>query len=614
MQTRFSGSFLSHLILKLTLRAGQIGSFVASNRGWIQGVAGTIALALGFWGWMIEKPPANIWDILDNLFRTAQLITLQFPSDFRGAIPVPLQIARLAVPIVAVLASFQALVGSITRPARLALLPHSSGHIVVCGSESLTEAALITLASRGRQVIMVVSKIDVAQRATLEGLGLTIVEGDPMRAVTIKSLHLSHAAALFLTGDDDVANLSISMLALSAAGGRPADLPPLVLAVQIERENLAIELGAALDGLSRLHNVRYHRICPDREGVRLELKRFAPALLKEDISAPAHVLIVGLTGNWRQIIAQIIIASQDQPDKCAVLTFIVDDHEAEQVKHWHESKPELDLVVKIEVLPRSADLMWPADDLIASWRKQYAPPQLAVVLQDDADTIGISLALRRPGNALGTDRAPILLHQNKEDRLLTRLGGTQVGNRDMTRMVAIGGLIRAESIERVLDRKGDEMAIALHAHYLNAARDRGGGSAAALAAWDDLPENLRDANRSSAEHAPILFAACGFRLITAEPGIKPVTLSRGVLDSLARVEHRRWIAERIDCGWRYNKIRDDQLMHHPALVPYESLSEAEKEKDRNAVQVLLGLLAEQGLTLERTPKAASVNLDNLDDA
>jgi hypothetical protein len=606
MQIGFTGSFLSRLILKLTLRAGQVGGFVASNRGWIQGVTGTVALALGYWGWTIEKPPANVWGILDNLFRTAQLITLQFPTDFRGVIPIPLQIARLAVPIVAVLASFQALVGSITRPARLALLPHSSGHIVVCGSESLTEAALITLASRGRQVIMVVSKIDVAQRATLEGLGLTIVEGDPMRPVTIKSLHLSHAAALFLTGDNDVANLSIAMLSLSAAGARPADHPPLVLAVQIERENLAIELGAALDGLSRLHNVRYHRICPDREGVRLELRRYAPALLKEDIHASAHVLIVGLTGNWRQIVAQIIIAAQDHPDKCAVLTFIVDDRDAEQVKHWHESKPELDLVVKIEILPRPSDLIWPADDLISSWRKKHAPPQLAVVLQEDADTIGISLALRRPGNALGTDRAPILLHQNKEDRLLARLGDTQVGNRDMTRMVAIGGLIRAESIERVLDRKGDEMAIALHAQYLNAAKTLGAGSTTALETWDSLPENLRDANRSSAEHAPILFAACGFRIVTAEAGIKPVSLSRVELDFLARVEHRRWIAERIDCGWRYNKIRDDQLMHHPALVPFKALSEEEKEKDRNAVRVLLGLLAEQGLTLARAPKAHSV--------
>src|SRR4051794_14694545 len=75
-----SGSILNRIILELTLAAGRIGSFVTRHRGWIQGIAGTIALALGFWGWMIEKPPADFSGVVDNLFRTAQLITLQFPT------------------------------------------------------------------------------------------------------------------------------------------------------------------------------------------------------------------------------------------------------------------------------------------------------------------------------------------------------------------------------------------------------------------------------------------------------------------------------------------------------------------------------------------------------
>lgn len=595
---------MNHLILKLTLLAGRVGSFVTRNRGWIQGVAGTIALALGLWGWTIEKPPANFWGWVDNLFRTVQLITLQFPTDFRGAIPLPLQIARLAVPIVAVLASFQALVGSITRPARLALLPHSSGHIIVCGSEQLTDAALVALASRGQQVVMIVSRIGAAQRETLEGLGLTIVEANPMRPATIKSLHLSYAAALFLTGDDDVENLSIAMLALSAADKRPASLPPLALAVRIDRENFAVELDTALDGLSRRYGVRYFRLCPDREGVRLELARFAPVWLKGDLDTPSHVIVVGLSGNWQQIVAQIIVATQDHPEKRPVLTFVVDDDEAGKVKHWHEARPELDLVAEIAILPRQADALLPSDAIVGPWRATHGPPQLAVVLHDDADAIAASLALRRPGNALGTDTAPVLVHQTREDRLLSRLGDAQVQNHDMTRLVAVGGLVRAESVERVLDRKGEEMAIALHAHYLDAAKTLGADSPAALEAWDGLPENLRDANRASAEHAPILFAAAALRIVSAGPGVEPVALSGAELEFLARVEHRRWIADRIDRGWRYDKIRDDRRMLHPALVPYEALSEDEKEKDRNAVRVLLNILSQQGRAVIRVSTAS----------
>ena len=82
------------------------------------------------------------------------------------------------------------------------------------------------------------------------------------------------------------------------------------------------------------------------------------------------------------------------------------------------------------------------------------------------------LALRRPGNPLGTESIPVLVHQSKEDRLLARLGTAQVEYRDLTRLIPVGGLLRAESIERVLDRKGDEIAIALHRGYVEAAERR----------------------------------------------------------------------------------------------------------------------------------------------
>ena len=111
---------LTRLILALTLRAGRFAGFVTRRRGWIQGIAGVIALTLGFWGWSIEKPPTGFGGVVDNVFRTTQLITLQFPTNFNGVPNLPLQIARLALPIVAVLASFHVLIGSITRPARLA--------------------------------------------------------------------------------------------------------------------------------------------------------------------------------------------------------------------------------------------------------------------------------------------------------------------------------------------------------------------------------------------------------------------------------------------------------------------------------------------------------------
>ena len=96
--------------------------------------------------------------------------------------------------------------------------------------------------------------------------------------------------------------------------------PPVALAVRIDREDLANELDAALDGMSGRRHVRYRRLCPDRDGLRIELARYAPAFLKQDRNAPSHALVVGLQGRWEQALAQIVVALQDHPAKRPVVT------------------------------------------------------------------------------------------------------------------------------------------------------------------------------------------------------------------------------------------------------------------------------------------------------
>jgi RyR domain len=428
---------------------------------------------------------------------------------------------------------------------------------------------------------------------------VSVVDGDPMQASTGKTVHLSRAAALFVLGEDDVVNLNVAMVALPGLDERPKDLPPLILAIKVEREELAVELDATLDTISRRYGVRYHRLSPTRECVRLELLRFAPAYLRTDNDTASHVLVAGLNGDWRPTISQIIVAIQDRPNARPILTFAVDEREADALTQWRKSKPDLDLVVEIAVLPCDGSAVLPSSEVCEPWRKTYPAVQLAIALREDADAIAAALALRRPGNCLGTESAPILVRQSNEDRLLSRFGHMSVGGRDLTQLVAIGGLVRVETIERILDRKGDEMAIVLHAHYLAEAKNLGVAPTAATEAWDDLPENLRNANRSSVEHAPILFSAAGFRIIDSQE-ITSVTFSDSEIELMAKVEHRRWMADRIERGWRFAPKRDDRLLLHPDLIPYEALSEAGKQKDRNAVQMLADIIKSHGFRIVRS--------------
>ena len=53
--------------------------------------------------------------------------------------------------------------------------------------------------------------------------------------------------------------------------------------------------------------------------------------------------------------------------------------------------------------------------------------------------------------------------------------------------------------------------------------------------------------------------------------------------------------DKLSQGWRYGQPRDDERKIHPDLLPWAALSEADKDKDRNAIRTLPDDPARRGL-------------------
>lgn len=63
---------------------------------------------------------------------------------------------------------------------------------------------------------------------------------------------------------------------------------------------------------------------------------------------------------------------------------------------------------------------------------------------------------------------------------------------------------------------------------------------------------------------------------------------------LARNTHEVWSANRIQDGWTYGSVRDDQKKHHPCLIPYDELPESERDYDRATSMQALKLIVKLG--------------------
>lgn len=72
-----------------------------------------------------------------------------------------------------------------------------------------------------------------------------------------------------------------------------------------------------------------------------------------------------------------------------------------------------------------------------------------------------------------------------------------------------------------------------------------------------------------------------------------------LVEEMAKNVHEVWAQSRISQGWTYGPERNDELKHHPCLVPYEELSEIEKAYDRDTSVETLKLILKLGFKITR---------------
>ena len=86
---------------------------------------------------------------------------------------------------------------------------------------------------------------------------------------------------------------------------------------------------------------------------------------------------------------------------------------------------------------------------------------------------------------------------------------------------------------------------------------------------------------------------------------KPVDISDVELDSslmelvevMAKNVHDVWAETRIKDGWRYGETRNDERLEHPCLIPYEQLSEEERNYDRQTAITTLKTIYKLGFSI-----------------
>lgn len=149
----------------------------------------------------------------------------------------------------------------------------------------------------------------------------------------------------------------------------------------------------------------------------------------------------------------------------------------------------------------------------------------------------------------------------------------------------------------------ETIARAIHEAYRDEQVRRQPGQDPSRAEWDKLPNNFQESNRQQADHIQEKLHQIGCTLEKVEDrNVSLFKFTDSEIETMAEMEHGRWVVERLQDGWTWAEERDVIKKINPYIVSWSQLPEEVKEWDRETVRKIPEFLATVGMEIRRKEK------------
>lgn len=116
--------------------------------------------------------------------------------------------------------------------------------------------------------------------------------------------------------------------------------------------------------------------------------------------------------------------------------------------------------------------------------------------------------------------------------------------------------------------------------------------------FDKLPNYIKYSNYKQTDYLVKILAELGYDMVDIEePGVAISTFDNDSLNYLAQREHEGWYKLKINMGWKYGTVRDDDMKTNPNLVDWDDLEYAKKDANIHTFRNLPDLCRNVGLKI-----------------
>lgn len=559
-----------------------------------------LSIAIGVWvlgtiGYLGYYDASASW--IDAAYDSFKLFKLGYGHEPLGAFTAEplLQFSRIAAPVVVGIGALLALVALFRDEfRRLKARYFWKDHVVVCGLGTKGFRLAKDFWETGCKVAVVEKDPDNPLLGSCREMGAALVVGDARHAESLRAAGVGRAEQLIAVCGEDGVNVEVALQASRAAEGREAD--PLHIASHVTDPHLCRLLKERDWEGRRGGGFRLEFFNIYNDGATALLRMYPPFAAVPRGEAP-RILVVGL-GRVSQALVRDLARrwARERGDGGRLRLAIADQELGRAWPEFARRVPYLESVCAIEIHALDRDALTSSPALVARELGPTPPAAAYVALENDSASASAALALRSAYEGALFPIVCVLENDVGLAALIERIDRGRLHN-----LHAFPLAERTCTCGLVLQSETEILARANHEHYraFRARSTDGRPADASLAPWDELPEPLKESNRQFVDHVFEKLRAIGYRVVPLEDWrAEPAALAPDEIELLARIEHERFVAERVRDGWVRGE-KDLDRKRHPDLVPWEELAEPIRDYDRELVRRIPDLLLSVDRTLRR---------------
>ncbi|MEI7649352.1 MAG: RyR domain-containing protein [Methanomicrobiales archaeon] len=477
------------------------------------------------------------------------------------------------------------------------------GHVIVCGLNSRSFLVINDLVKREIKPVIIESDAKNTFIESCKMLGLIVLNGLPSDPNMLKKAGVKKAAYVISLSDVDEDNAEVALNVMRMVPEKKHQTLTCIIQV----------INPQLYGIIRKHafsarkdsSIRIEFFNQYALGARTLLDLYPPFPSAEITTAPLPIVILGAGRLGESILTRIArtwyLSHRGEQTR---LTIVLMDVNAGQIRE--------SLLIQYPKLSQACDLGALTMDVRSAAFKNgefLKNPLLdrgfvAYICLDD-DSLGLYAALTLHQYTAERE-VRFIVRMDHNTSVAKLIADEQVGLKSIREIHPVNMFELTANSQLILAGEEEILALSIHENYCTKEKKKGQTRETnrMLVSWDELGvltekkdgiagEKYRESNRKQANFiwTKLSLVGCEIGPVTDWDAPLEFQFTPDETERLSSLEHERWMSEKLEGGWRYGEKRDDAQKIHPSLVPYENLSEPEKEKDRDTIRQIPEILS-----------------------